>query len=271
MINEKKLITMKELERISGFSRTTINYYIREELLPKPYKTARNMAYYDERFIEDLSFIKKLKEQHNLSLSEIKAAFYKREKGLDVDLMLSVRDRMFEDICSSSQISSMTWEELKRKSLLDEKYLKILKEQGLLFKVVGKDFKETNFYRGDNLVICKLFKQMIDQGIPLEEILPVGEKLEEVAKIGVLADLKYVFSSLFVKKENNVETDKVVSIIKNTMSSYQSLISLLHLNIMNRCIWNEKAHREEMEDFFRKNKISMEQNFAENNDRQNSD
>ncbi|MDY6824399.1 MAG: MerR family transcriptional regulator [Thermodesulfobacteriota bacterium] len=68
------LMKMKELSEATGVNSATIRYYINEGLLPKPYKTHKNMAYYDERYIRLINFVKKMQKEHFLPLDVIKKA-----------------------------------------------------------------------------------------------------------------------------------------------------------------------------------------------------
>jgi DNA-binding transcriptional MerR regulator len=63
---------MGDLERATGVGREAIRYYIREGLLPEPERTARNVAWYDESFVERISLIKKLQKERYLPLAVIK-------------------------------------------------------------------------------------------------------------------------------------------------------------------------------------------------------
>ena len=252
----ENLLTMRELEKITGFPRTTINYYIREGILPKPIKTAKNMAYYDERFVDDLNFIKKMKEEYNMSLSQIRKVFWKREKGFNVKLMLSVKERMFEEIAGETHVPPMTWEELKEKVELDEKSLKLLRDKDLLFTIIQRnDVKKPILYHGDNLIICQLLSQIVDKGIPLEELIPIRAQLEQVAKTGVESYIKHAFSKAFMK---DLETEEVVALVQNGLNSYQSLVCLLHANILSRYIWSDKIHSKELEEFFKNREFQSE-------------
>ena len=69
----KKRIKIKELVDKTGVTRPTIYHYVREGLLPKPKKTARNMALYDPDCIERVLLIKGLQKQHRRSLAEVKS------------------------------------------------------------------------------------------------------------------------------------------------------------------------------------------------------
>jgi DNA-binding transcriptional MerR regulator len=63
---------MKELEQRSGVSRETIRFYIREGLLPTPYKPKRNVASYDESHLERLEAIRVLVEDPHMTLGLVR-------------------------------------------------------------------------------------------------------------------------------------------------------------------------------------------------------
>jgi DNA-binding transcriptional MerR regulator len=67
-----KKLKMKDLERATGVGREAIRFYIREGLLPEPERPARNVAWYDESFIERILLVKKLQTERYLPLSVIK-------------------------------------------------------------------------------------------------------------------------------------------------------------------------------------------------------
>ena len=56
-------IRISELEKLSGFSRRTIHFYLQEGLLHPPVKTGKTMAYYDDGHIAKLRFIKEARSQ----------------------------------------------------------------------------------------------------------------------------------------------------------------------------------------------------------------
>jgi DNA-binding transcriptional MerR regulator len=68
-----KKLKMKDLERATGVGREAIRFYIREGLLPSPERPARNVAWYDESFVERILLVKKLQTERYLPLSVIKS------------------------------------------------------------------------------------------------------------------------------------------------------------------------------------------------------
>ena len=68
-----KRLKMKDLERATGVGRETIRFYIREGLLPAPDRPAKNVAWYDESFVERILVVKKLQTERYLPLAVIKS------------------------------------------------------------------------------------------------------------------------------------------------------------------------------------------------------
>ncbi|MBU1170104.1 MAG: MerR family transcriptional regulator [Proteobacteria bacterium] len=72
--NGSRQMKMKELSDITGVNGPTIRYYITQGILPKPYKTHKNMAYYEESYVELIAVIKKFQKEYFLPLDVIKNA-----------------------------------------------------------------------------------------------------------------------------------------------------------------------------------------------------
>jgi DNA-binding transcriptional MerR regulator len=68
----KQAFKMAELVRRTGLKKETIHFYINNGLLPRPVKTERNVAYYDESYVERLKHIKELQLKYFLPLKVIK-------------------------------------------------------------------------------------------------------------------------------------------------------------------------------------------------------
>jgi DNA-binding transcriptional MerR regulator len=68
----RKRMKMQDLERATGVGRETIRFYIREGLLPQPDRPGRNVAWYDEPFVERIALIKELQQKRFLPLQVIK-------------------------------------------------------------------------------------------------------------------------------------------------------------------------------------------------------
>ena len=63
---------ISDLVKRTQVSKETIHYYVREGLIPRPRKFAKNLASYNESYVERIRLIKELQDHHFLLLSLIK-------------------------------------------------------------------------------------------------------------------------------------------------------------------------------------------------------
>ena len=61
MITNTRWYRISDIERLSGIPRRTIHFYLQEGLLHQPRRTGKTMAYYDDRHLEELAFIRRAK------------------------------------------------------------------------------------------------------------------------------------------------------------------------------------------------------------------
>lgn len=71
---------LRDLVKKTGVSRETIQFYLRENVLPKPRKRGKGQAEYGEQYIELLELIKDLQEKHFLPLAVIKKILKRMKK-----------------------------------------------------------------------------------------------------------------------------------------------------------------------------------------------
>ncbi len=76
-------LKMKELVELSGESKSTILYYIKEGLLPEPKKPKPNVHLYDDSTIKIIKFIKYLQSHFSYSISQIKQIFKNNNFNFD--------------------------------------------------------------------------------------------------------------------------------------------------------------------------------------------
>ncbi len=234
MSYDPKRMPMRELERLSGFPRATILFYIKEGLLPEPEKTAPNMAYYDLSYVARLELINRLKERHNLPLKQIKKLLLAPRHGLGFGLMLEVRDRIFHRLATSSTQPPVTWSQLLNQTGLDEEMLQQLADMNLVFpQAQPEGGVGEKLYHSDNVVICRLLKKVIELGIPMNVIGGMARLLVQMADGEVNAFIQYVSHPMIERGECAEEIGN--TILESLELSY-SLAALLHLHSLYRAI-----------------------------------
>lgn len=104
----QRMLKMKELSEATGVNGPTIRYYISQGLLPKPYKTHKNMAYYDKSYVDLIRMIKKYQKEHFLPLEMVK----KTIEDMGFDRIADIDEELSEKLCQAQQVNVMEPESL---------------------------------------------------------------------------------------------------------------------------------------------------------------
>jgi AcrR family transcriptional regulator len=72
MARDTKKMKISELSARAGVPVSTIKFYIRKELLPKPTKTAGTQGFYTAKHLDRLQLIQKIQKEGNMSLDKVR-------------------------------------------------------------------------------------------------------------------------------------------------------------------------------------------------------
>ena len=152
---DNPLIRIKKLCELSGVTRATVKYYIAKGLIPKPIKSSRNMAYYDQTHLDAIRVVKQLQTKRFFPLSVIQGILEKDVEDLTIDekrTLAEVEGKFFLNR-ETEQLGPFTVQQLHEftgVSLID---IRAMERDGVIqsFKKDGK-----KFFRDDNirLVMC---------------------------------------------------------------------------------------------------------------------
>lgn len=95
-----QVFTIRDLEELSGVPRTTIHYYLRQGLLPRPQKTSASRSLYTQEHVKILREIAGLKRE-GMSIAEIEGELQHRvgqANEVTVDLAAQEYERMHNRI-----------------------------------------------------------------------------------------------------------------------------------------------------------------------------
>jgi len=176
MTQEAKECKMSDLVRLSGVSKQTIHFYLREGLLLPPVRTSKNMAYYDESTVEDIRFIKDLQEKRYLPLAVIKEVLTAKREGQDLGEEEHLL--MFNQLFLQARNGSSD-EHFDEESFLAETGLmkKELHQLGLIGMISQPDETGNRLFDGFDLAIARALKELITMGIDLEDLRLYGDFL----------------------------------------------------------------------------------------------
>jgi DNA-binding transcriptional MerR regulator len=157
---------IKELIEITGTSRQAIHYYIREGLLPRPKKTSRNQAEYNQDHIDRIQQIKELHEQFFLPLATIKKIFRAQKSTANGRSILKAKTEYFKPLDQF----------LPQETHGEEKFLEItgvspnrLKDFERWEIIEPKCIDGQKVYSHHDLTIGRVIGQMRKLGISYEE------------------------------------------------------------------------------------------------------
>ncbi len=153
---------IKELVERTKISKETIHYYIREGLLPKPRKLGRNIADYDDGFIERILLIKELQDDYFFPLSLIKniLRFQKKSPGGNTYLNLSRNYFRPVDRLLPTEIAGES--EFREATGIGKKWLDKMEE----WKIITPEIRAgQKVYSQDDITISKLIVEMDEKGL----------------------------------------------------------------------------------------------------------
>lgn len=118
---------MKELMKAAGVTKATVQFYVREGLIPKPVKTSPNMAYYDERHLNAIRLVRELQSKRFLPLSIIKRLMEGAQGDLSVHeirTLVEMDGKLFRNLRENPDVRPMEAEELIRKTGVTEEEIR---------------------------------------------------------------------------------------------------------------------------------------------------
>ena len=147
---DKRLLRMSELAALADVPPASIKFYIKEGLLPAPIKTSRNMAYYDESFVERIRFIKTLQTRHFLPLRVIREILSETNGNgsmAEAEALLELKGSLLGRTNGES-VDPLPEAEVIRQYNTYEDELSTLRQMGVL---TPAEIQGTRLYSGDDL------------------------------------------------------------------------------------------------------------------------
>ena len=153
---------IRDLVQRTRVSKETVHYYIREGLLPKPRKRGRNIAEYDDSYVERIRLIKELQDRYFLPLAVIKNILKNQEKSSEGQSFLNLRREYFRPVDQflPSEISGE--EPFLKATGLGKKWLGKMEE----WKIIAPEVRNgQKVYAQDDITIGRLIVEMDKIGL----------------------------------------------------------------------------------------------------------
>jgi len=167
-------LSMKELVKATGESKSTIHFYLKEGLLPEPEKPKPNVHYYDDSCVNIIKFIKHLQNNFSYTISEIKSVFAKN--NLDFDNSIDFLINSLNMISGSKDEECFSKEEFLNKTGITEQELIRYKRKEFLFE-------RAKGYTNKEVEIVLILKQAKDLGMNMKLVEQYVKKAKELAQL----------------------------------------------------------------------------------------
>ncbi len=220
--DQKKKIPMRELEKLTNMTRATINFYIKEGLLPAPHKSAKNMAYYDEEFIDKLKFIEKMKNS-DFTLAQIKKLINFDSNTIN-NFGLQVLESVNNLLPYGLDEKPVTMQQINEFGFSNEDINNLIQ-----LRIIVSIDKNNTLYPAYTMIVCRFVKYFMNFGIPLTVVKEILSKLRELADIEKNAFIKYIRSPMIDSKIPQEEQKKEV---QKCIENINGLLPILHLQFM---------------------------------------
>jgi DNA-binding transcriptional MerR regulator len=167
-----------EIARRSGVAPSTIRYYVREGLLPKPEKTNEKMAFYDESCIARLQAIGHLQAKRYYPLYLIKNILRRIDEGLSPAEAEMIETAVFGS-SSKSGDKLLTTNEFLAATGLTKSQLDQARKLGVLVPFTASEDKP-RYDRQDVAAGRDAIKKLMALGMPLEDLAFVVESGKKI-------------------------------------------------------------------------------------------
>lgn len=215
---------MAELIAATGVSKQTIHFYLREGLLSPPVKTSRNMAYYDDRHVDEIHLIRELKEKRYYPLSVIKMIMDSRRSGRDLGEAdhLDALDQLFKGGDGTSAGAGISRDRFIEETGLSSLVIDHLVNTGLLVSIPVFD-KNSEVFSSYDIALGRSLSRVLDLGLTVDDLTVFTEYLN------------------LMRRESWLAHDRIID---NPQQPHPPLDEILRALSQVRQLLGQKAYRE---------------------------
>ncbi len=224
------LIKIGELVRKTGVQKETIRYYINNGLLPNPLKTGKNMAYYDDSYVERIKQIKELQLKYFLPLKVIREIVAQPNAELSASELVILRDTV-SNLMRLQEIrrtyNPHTLEELSRRTGLPKKEINEMEKCEMISSIRDENGRKT--YLDSDIKVVEAFAGIRRGGMSSSMGFKVDQFRMQSDVIGTLAkeEVKDFVRKLSIEFKGNYDIEYLAYLGENAIERVNVFIAAL--------------------------------------------
>ncbi len=225
----KKLMKMAELVKRTGVEKQAIHFYINKGLLPRPLKAKKNVAFYDETYVERIGLIKELQLKRFLPLDIIKEVLNRTNGNLSVSEIDVIRVTSKEPECLidiGEDPGPHTLAELSERTGLSTDEIEEMERCEMISSTT--DENGGKIFEGIDVRIAEAFSEVRRGGLTEDVGFSVEDFRLQSDLVHMLAieEVK-VFARKFAKRFPEDAQELLPQIAKNSVKALESFISYI--------------------------------------------
>lgn len=206
-----------ELSELTGVSRDTIKFYLKEGLIPRPVKTGRTMSYYDPSCVERIVLIKKMQSERFLPLQIIKDLLEDEGSAMEE---VALAEAFMGMSAFSDPVTVVSLEEIKQKTGYSDQDIRKVEQAGLIGSRRDEPGRE---YTSIDLGILVLIRRREQAGFSLDySLLMMGIYRDAIGTI--VREGTQLFATRAVIDEKLVTMTQNVSEGERALAEFMPLI-----------------------------------------------
>ena len=225
-----KLMRMKQLREAAGVSKWTIQFYVKEGLIPKPVKTSPNMAYYDQSHLNAIRLVRELQTKRFLPLSVIKQLVTRGKGGLSVHeirTLVQMDGKLFRNLEENPDVQPITAQELSKRTGVSTEDIRVFERIGILNPIqMGKK----KVFEEDDILLVECYGKLQDLGLTKE--LGLDPTLFTIHRDSLERIVMEEAKKLTTQVAGKVPMKQLIKIVEEGTTITNTMIGVIHKKLI---------------------------------------
>jgi DNA-binding transcriptional MerR regulator len=221
---------MRELVAKSGVTKASIQYYIKEGLVPKPIKIRANSAFYTEDHLNDIRLVKELQTKRFLPLSVIKQVMRGGVGELSVDeksRFMEIDGKLFRNLKENTKSKPVTARQLSEQTGVSLRDIRAMERIKILHPIKQGKRK---LYEEDDIRLVEYWGRALQAGfiealdVSVDDLKILRELWENIVEEETRFFIKHM--------SGKVEAEKIIRMVEEGATIFENMGKILHRKII---------------------------------------